>query len=619
MSKKHRGQSGLSGVILVDKPVGWTSHDVVAKLRNLTGERRIGHNGTLDPFASGLMAVMIGPATRLSHYLTSTTKEYEATFTFGAFTDTDDCEGSIIESFEIYSELFDESFARQTIASLIGSHEQIPPKYSAIKRDGVPAYKAARAGQDVDLSSRRITIFEADLISVDEGSVSWTVRLVVSKGTYIRSIARDLGETLKAGAYVSALRRTASGNLSVKDALTIPELIESIAQPSNTADHFLPIDCFIAGELPISSTDRHTITGQSIAMAELPATESSRPLKNTDLVPIVSLDNRLLALYRPSTDSQMGDKLVPHIVFPRGVCGPRVNPCIATMGVFDGVHRGHAVLLANVVERARAMGVTSVVVTFDVLPELVIEGQHVPDQLTALEHRIELIKQQGIDEVIIIPFDSGVALTNPSDFVSRYLLSRIAPVEFIVGDNFRFGHQGTGDYQVLAELLSPAGCLVRHVPLIALDDQHVSSTSIRQAINQGDIGQATKLLGRDITITGKVIAGQGNGAELGFPTANLDYTDNRLLLPDGVYAALVCIEGSNQIYSAAVFIGTPSTFEASQRAVEAHLLDYHADLYGMTLTLTLKSRIRETKTFASVSELTQAIEQDISQIRAILG
>lgn len=619
MSKKHRGQSGLSGVILVDKPVGWTSHDVVAKLRNLTGERRIGHNGTLDPFASGLMAIMIGPATRLSDYLTSTTKEYEATFTFGAFTDTDDCEGSLLESFEISAELFDEIFARKTIASLIGSHEQIPPKYSAVKRDGVPAYKAARAGQEVDLSSRRITIFEADLISVDQGSASWTVRLLVSKGTYIRSIARDLGEALKAGAYVSALRRIASGNLSIKNALTIPELMESIAQPSNTADCFLPIDCFVTGEMHVPSTDRHTITGQAITVAKPPVPGSPRPLENTALVPVMSLDDRLLALYRPSTDEQMDKKLVPHIVFPRGVCGPRINPCIATMGVFDGVHRGHAVLLANVVGRARAMGVTSVVVTFDVLPELVIEGQPVPDQLTALEHRIELIKQQGIDEVIIIPFDSEVALTTPTDFVNRHLLSRIAPVEFVVGDNFRFGHQGAGDYQVLAELLSSVGCLVSHVPLIALDDQHVSSTSIREAINRGDIGQATRLLGREITITGQVITGQGKGAELGFPTANLDYTDNRLLLPDGVYSALVRVEGGNQMYGAAVFIGTPSTFEGSQRAVEAHLLDYAADLYGATLTLTLKSRIRETKTFASVPELTEAIEQDISQIRAMLG
>ncbi|MCL2818873.1 MAG: tRNA pseudouridine(55) synthase TruB [Actinomycetia bacterium] len=233
-----RGSSGLNGVILIDKPTGITSHDVVDDLRKLTGERRIGHAGTLDPAASGLLVCMIGKATTFSDELTASSKTYSATIAFGTATDTDDAQGSPIESCPVPAVLFDDAFAQETIASLIGDHQQVPPAYSAIKKQGQKGYRAARKGKPLDLDPRQVTVFDARLISLDKKHATWSVELTVSKGTYIRALARDLGETLGSCAHLSALRRLRCGEFSVEEAYTLQFLREHIRCPYQLARYF---------------------------------------------------------------------------------------------------------------------------------------------------------------------------------------------------------------------------------------------------------------------------------------------------------------------------------------------------------------------------------------------
>lgn len=224
-----RGQSGLNLLLAVDKPEGITSHDAVSKVRYALGERRVGHAGTLDPAASGLLVIGVGQGTRLMGMLTQDQKSYEARISFGCETDTDDREGKTVREAEVPRCLFDEGEARQALAGLVGVQDQVPPAYSAISIDGKRAYALAREGETVELASRRIEIYQALLLAIgeDDEGLFWDCAFMVSKGTYIRSIARDLGRSQGSAAHLGALRRLSSGNLTLKNAHTLEEIAEA--------------------------------------------------------------------------------------------------------------------------------------------------------------------------------------------------------------------------------------------------------------------------------------------------------------------------------------------------------------------------------------------------------
>lgn len=237
MSARRRGATGISGVLLVDKPAGPTSHDVVARLRRLTGEGRIGHAGTLDPAATGLLVMLLGPATRLEPYLSAAQKSYEALIAFGTETDTDDAQGEVVRSAPVQPEILEPARASEALSALLGNGEQVPPAYSAIKRDGVVAHRAARAGDAIEIAPRPITVHEAQLLGIDASAGTWSVAFTVSKGTYIRALARDLGRATGTAAHLCALRRTASGTFTLAQAHTL-EQIEQAAEQGRLTDLF---------------------------------------------------------------------------------------------------------------------------------------------------------------------------------------------------------------------------------------------------------------------------------------------------------------------------------------------------------------------------------------------
>lgn len=227
----RRGQSGINCLLAVDKPVGPSSHDVVGRVRRALGERRVGHAGTLDPAASGVLVVGVGQGTRLMGMLTLDEKAYEARIAFGAETTTDDAEGEVTRTAPVASELFDEAFAAQEVARLVGEIDQVPPAFSAISVDGRRAYDRARSGEQVELAPRRVTIREARLLAVETNEACvWNVYLRVSKGTYVRSIARDLGRALGSAAHLVGLRRVSSGPIDAEACLGLDELDELGAQ-----------------------------------------------------------------------------------------------------------------------------------------------------------------------------------------------------------------------------------------------------------------------------------------------------------------------------------------------------------------------------------------------------
>jgi len=216
----------MEGVLIVDKPQGLTSHDVVYRLRRKLGMKKIGHAGTLDPMATGLLIMLIGKATRISQYLMSTDKVYEGEATLGVVTDSQDAEGEMMETRPVPE--LSEAAVREAMKGFLGDQYQIPPMHSAIKIDGVKLYHLARKGEEVAREPRFIRVSSFELLSFNSPKI--TFRLHCTKGTYVRTIAHDLGQKLGCGAHLSALRRTASGKFELNQGLTL-EQIETLPLP----------------------------------------------------------------------------------------------------------------------------------------------------------------------------------------------------------------------------------------------------------------------------------------------------------------------------------------------------------------------------------------------------
>ena len=210
-----------NGILPVDKPAGWTSHDVLAKLRGALGTRRLGHAGTLDPMATGVLAVFIGPATAAADRQPNHDKTYEATLRLGVATDTGDVTGSVLRTAPV---TVGEEALRAVLPQFIGRIEQLPPMYSAVKINGQPLYKAARAGKTVERKPRPVTIYAIEYLG-SPAPGDFTLRVACSKGTYIRTLAEDIGAALGVPATLAALRRTKAGVFSLADCHTLPEIL----------------------------------------------------------------------------------------------------------------------------------------------------------------------------------------------------------------------------------------------------------------------------------------------------------------------------------------------------------------------------------------------------------
>lgn len=234
----------MLGVVNLDKPIGPTSHDMVGLLRRLTGMRRIGHAGTLDPLASGVLPILVGAATRFSEDLSGGTKRYTAVIRLGQRSVTDDAEGPITP---VAGPLPADDQLAAALRRLVGAFEQVPPAFSARKRDGMTAYRAARAGRPIELAPRLVQVDRIDLLATKRGD-GWLdaeIDLRCGAGTYVRSIARDLGDQLGCGGHLHALRRTEAAGLSVEGALT-PTQLEELAAADRLAEAVLPIEGLLA-------------------------------------------------------------------------------------------------------------------------------------------------------------------------------------------------------------------------------------------------------------------------------------------------------------------------------------------------------------------------------------
>lgn len=222
---RSRRQAVRHGYIVIDKPAGWTSHDVIARVRRIVSERRVGHAGTLDPMATGVLPIAVGLATRTVEYLAAADKAYRASFTFGVATDSGDADGDVMSTHD--ASRLDLSTLEPILTSFTGEIDQVPPMHSAIRVNGQRLYTLARKGETVEVAPRRVEI--SSLTVVDWNNPVLTVDVTCSKGTYIRSLARDIGSAAGVGAHLSALQRMRSGPFTLDQAMTLETLEQRIA------------------------------------------------------------------------------------------------------------------------------------------------------------------------------------------------------------------------------------------------------------------------------------------------------------------------------------------------------------------------------------------------------
>ena len=288
------------------------------------------------------------------------------------------------------------------------------------------------------------------------------------------------------------------------------------------------------------------------------------------------------------------------------------RPAAVALGVFDGVHLAHRAILTAAVSGARAAEATAVACTFDRHPAEVLQPDRAPAPITTLEERLGLIAETGVEAVVVLNFTRELASVEPEAFVKEILLGRLRARQVIVGFNHRFGRGARGDARLLEAMAAAHGFQARVVPPMEIEGVPVSSTEIRARLQRGDVARAARFLGRPYAISGTVAAGAGRGRTLGFPTANVA-SDRPLLLPTGVYLGRMTVDGRPWV--TVVNVGVRPTFGETTLAIEAHLLDFSGDLYGLPVRLEFLERIRDEKRFGSVDELRAQIERDIAAVR----
>jgi riboflavin kinase / FMN adenylyltransferase len=304
---------------------------------------------------------------------------------------------------------------------------------------------------------------------------------------------------------------------------------------------------------------------------------------------------------------------------------------VVTVGMYDGVHRGHQKLIGAAVERARAMRRPCLLLTFDPHPaEVIRPGSH-PAILTSLDRKAELVADLGVDAMCVLPFTAEFMRLSPETFTHTVLVEHLHAAQVVVGRNFTYGFKAGGNVGTLTDEGRRFGFAVEGVPLANVgeddpgeEDVTISSTYIRACVAAGDMGSAARALGRPHRVDGIVVRGDRRGRDLGYPTANVETPPFTAIPADGVYAGHLVTRdprsgASRERYPAAISVGTNPTFQGSRRTVEAFALDYDGDLYGEHVGVELVQRLRPMAAFPDVAALVAAMDKDVADTRSVLG
>lgn len=295
---------------------------------------------------------------------------------------------------------------------------------------------------------------------------------------------------------------------------------------------------------------------------------------------------------------------------------PRHHGCVATIGNFDGVHRGHKALLAHLREQGEQLGLPTTLITFEPQPREYFQGREVPARLTRFREKISLLAAEGIERVLCLPFNERLASMPAADVIERVIISGLGVRYLVVGDDFRFGRGREGDFAMLEAAGKTHGFGVSRMSTLALADQRVSSTRVRDALAEGDLVLAEQLLGHRYFITGRVVYGRQLGRKLGVPTVNIPLKRYHAAL-EGVFA--VEVSGLERVFQGVANIGVRPTVDGREPLLEVHIFGLKADLYGRLLTVTFRHKIRDEWKFDSLDALKARIDVDIDEAGAFFA
>jgi tRNA pseudouridine55 synthase len=587
-------ERGMDGVLILLKPPGPTSHDIVGLVRRLSGTKRVGHGGTLDPFAAGVLPVFLGLATRLVEYHMGDGKAYRATVCFGASSATDDRDGELVPG-------DGPAPTREAVVAALdgfrGQIEQRPPAFSALKVAGRRAYELARQGIAPELAPRTVTIYRIELVEWDGSDPqrpTAVLEVECGAGTYIRAIARDLGERFGCGAYLGALTRTSSGPFRLDAAHDLDALrAAALDGPAGLAGLLLPIDAGLDGMASTQLTDAEVTAvsrGQQIRPARRPEVEADKPLRLLDergalvgvgtvkagrIVPekifvappvartaevpaeteagvdgaIVS-NTRAADASAPIKAPQPAQNREPRLrvaslAEPAVVVGgvdalpSELGRLYVAVGVFDGLHRGHLYLLRELRRAAQLAGAKAAVITFDAHPEEVVLGL-APPLLCDPDERLVRLAAAGGEVTVVQHFDHALRMTSYEEFVNR-IRSRVELAGFVMTPDAAFGHDREGTPATLSAMGLREGFAVSVVPSLLVDGEQVRSSEIRRRVAEGDLAGARHLLGRPLSVMGRLAAAEGTatGPSAAAELRRLDFELPVVLPPSGRYSVLV--------------------------------------------------------------------------------
>lgn len=290
------------------------------------------------------------------------------------------------------------------------------------------------------------------------------------------------------------------------------------------------------------------------------------------------------------------------------------SPCVATIGFFDGVHRGHRYLIGHVCELARKHGLEAAVVTFDSHPRQVLHADYTPQLLSTPEEKIALLARTGIDTCAILPFDTATAALSAHDFMAGVLKERLNARILVTGYDNRFGHNRAEGFDDYVRYGRELGIDVERWQPMEVGGVNVSSSVVRSLLQAGEVEMAARCLGYRYTINGTVVSGRHMGNSIGFPTANIEPACLQKLVPGGgVYAVEAFIEGEEKPRPAMLNIGSRPTFDNGQVTIECHIIDYQGDLYGTTLSVAFVARLRDERKFRTAAELACQLRHDMEE------
>lgn len=289
---------------------------------------------------------------------------------------------------------------------------------------------------------------------------------------------------------------------------------------------------------------------------------------------------------------------------------------VITIGNFDGLHRGHQELLAQVIDDAERRSVPSIVVTFDPHPASIVQPDRAPARILTLAQKRELIERAGIDVLLVVPFTHVTSRISAETFVREFVASKLNAVSVHVGEDFVFGAGRRGNAEMLRSIGEELGFETRLAPVVEIEGRKISSTWLREVIRSGEIELCRRMLGRDLFIDGRVVTGRRLGRKMGVPTVNLD-SENELYPESGVFVTSSRFDTFGRTFQGITNIGVrPTLYENFARTIETHILDFHANVYGDQVRLFFHDRVRDEKQFASALELTTQIRRDIDAARS---